>query len=731
MKQNATRFFSLILILGLLLTMIPCASAATGDEVRAAKKIISVVYDDSGSMKGNNWVYASYAMQALTALLNAQDELYITYMSDPTVSRTINLSDLEGAVSGIRNWSKADETPGTALTTAKDKLDTISETDRSVQFWLIIFSDGSIVMEDTIQERLGRYKGSVMSNGSVLNVVYLAIGDNAKTADPDRPQGLYTFDSADNTGITDKMADIANLVSGRLKVDKLKQVDDTTVSFKSDLPLYSISVLTQQSSAYVVEASSQKKALTIDRNIKLHAWEPFGNTSTQLQGNAAVLNLTDASGTGLPIQAGSYTITFSEPVDVDDLLIQYEPAIGIKMVVQKNGSQVTDLSSLKSTNIIDVELIPVIPGTDQPIDPDDLPKGMTWKIEYIVGGNVEKEEDGQKLTNITLLPGDTTIRGTMQLPGFAPSGSDKKFTVPEFIYDPGIQVNQPQGLSYYRRTSGDSDQAPQYITFHITNNGLPLTVEEQEELQLKLKLDSITCDNSAVEGFLNRFGKILVSCDLAPNDDGSVSLIPKPIIPYTAFLTMAGVYTVTVSIETEPGITATGTFTMVPRPEDWTELGILIGIILLLLYLIYIIFIKYKFTGQTVCYQAYKLRYDGSGMELVNDAAVTTLSPMKNVLSLKRASEMKYYGLTLQAGPSGTVIVTGKSIAKMVSGYKASGMDPKISLETIVNSLQPTQRTRGNRTERVASDQVLSAKRPVYFRTDNNDSIIWCLHLMK
>ena len=81
MKKRSTMLIALVLCMSMILTIAPCASAATGDEVRAAKKIISVVYDDSGSMEGDKWVYASYAMQALTALLNTQDELYLTYMS--------------------------------------------------------------------------------------------------------------------------------------------------------------------------------------------------------------------------------------------------------------------------------------------------------------------------------------------------------------------------------------------------------------------------------------------------------------------------------------------------------------------------------------------------------------------------------------------------------------------------------------------------------------------------
>ena len=196
---------------------------------------------------------------------------------------------------------------------------------------------------------------------------------------------------------------------------------------------------------------------------------------------------------------------------------------------------------------------------------------------------------------------------------------------------------------------------------------------------------------------------------------------------------MAGDYTVTVKIsaDPDPGVTEVGTFTMVPQLRDWIELGGLVISILLLLYIIYILFIKYKFPNQTVRYQAYKLRYDGGGIELTNEAAVLSLSPMKNILSLKRASETTFRGLTLQAGPDGMIIVTGKSIAKKVSHYKASSTNPKLALRSIADSMQSTTRTRAGKTERTASDQALSRQRPVYFRSHETDKNIWCLYLMK
>ena len=733
MRKSATRFFALILGFCMLLSMIPLVSADTGDEVKAAKKIISVSYDDSTSMLGDRWVYANYATQALTALLNTQDELYITYMSDPGNARSISLSDINGAVTAIRNWNLADDTPSAALETAKKKLDSISETDPSTQFWLIIFTDGDLNDAD-ISDKLETYKGSQMSNGSTLNVVYLAMGASTtrgKDVD-DSKNALYGRDADDDSQITQVMSDVANLISGRITADNVKQVTDTTISFESKLPLYNISVLTQGSSASVTAANAPEEALIIDRNIALSARDPFGETSTQLLGNAAVITCADSTGANQIIPAGTYTITFSEPVDVSKLVIQYEPAIGMDMLITKDGVLLDDTDSIYAGDKVDIELIPVIPGTNQQISDSDLPKGITWKIEQILGNDVEDSADGRKLMGVTLSKGDNHIRGTLQLPGFAPSISNMIIHAEEFVLELGIQVDQPDPLSYFRTTGKDKGNTGE-ITFQITNQGEPMPKELLEEFNIRLIVDSVDCDNSKVEGFLNRFGKIPASCDLKPNDDGSYTLTPKPILPFTAFLTMAGDYTVTVRIsaDPDPGVTEVGTFTMVPQLRDWIELGGLVISILLLLYIIYILFIKYKFPNQTVRYQAYKLRYDGGGIELTNEAAVLSLSPMKNILSLKRASETTFRGLTLQAGPDGMIIVTGKSIAKKVSHYKASSTNPKLALRSIADSMQSTTRTRAGKTERTASDQALSKQRPVYFRSNETDKNIWCLYLMK
>lgn len=699
---------------------------ADSDEVRAAKKIISVVYDDSGSMQGDSWVYANYAMQALTALLNEQDELYLTYMSDPYTTLSVDLANIDGAVSDIRNWSNAGGTPGEALDTARDKLDDLNETDVTTQFWLVVMTDGVIDMSQSVQTWLNNCKSDKMRNGSKLNVVYLPMGSAAVSAVADKSKGLYVFEASDASTITDAMEDVANLVSGRVSAEDVIQVDDKTVSFRSDLPMYSISVLSQQSSASVTGASSAEHSLHVDRNIVLDAADPFWLTATTLHGNAAVINRVDGAGVRQVIPAGEYTITFSEAVDVSSLVIQYEPAIGLKLVMESSGVEVTDPSALAADSKVRIELIPVVPGTDEEIDPKTLPKNIGWSIEYYIEDQLVDEGSGSSLSNVSVQPGRNTVIGTMQIPGFAPSVYKIEFDVAEIVYDFGIQVNQPEPLTYYRKTAADGSAEGSSLSFHITNEGVPLTKEEQEEIGVKLELAEVTCDNSAVEGYFNRFGKLHAGCDLVRNDDGSYSVAPRAVIPFTAFLMMAGEYTVTVCLKNDETVTAQGHFTMEPLPEDWEELGKLVLAILVLLYLIYILFIKYKFKGQTVYYEVYRQLGGGRGAESPGEAFCKTLSPLTlDLLLPRRACEVRFYGLILRAGPDGSVEITGKSIARQVSRYGSSSANPVSGLGGIAASMRSTVRKNGkNREERSASDLIVTG-RPAYFKTSDTDTVIW------
>lgn len=700
-----------------------CVFAATGDEIRAAKKIISVVYDDSSSMFGDNWVYTNYAMQTLTAQLNEQDELYITYMSEPTKARTIGLTDVNGAVSDIRNWTQYGGTPGESIDTAKARLDGISEDDSSTQFWLVVLTDGQISMNTTIQDKMDHLKGDIMSNGSPLNVVYLGMGAAASTVTADENGGLYSYQSQTSDEIFTAMGEIANLISGRIAADQVQQVDDYTITFSSTLPLYSISVLSQQTNASVKEAKTQEETLNINRNIALSASDPFiFYSGIELFGNVAVINKEDSSGNGQVIPAGTYTITFSDKVDLNDLVVQYEPAIALKYEITHDGIVVDDLSGLEMGERVNISIIPVVPGTDDEIPREDLPDDISWNIEYEVDGKIEESGSGSNLNDVTLKSGSGIIRGTMNIPGYAPSIFEVYADIAEFVYNLEIEVEQPDPLSYLRNSlSGGSEQGNS-VKFWLTNEGKRLTAEEQKEMDVTLLVDSVSCDNSNVTGFFNRFGSIKVKCELKQNDDGSFTLQPKAQFAFISFLLMAGDYTVQVTASKDTTVTEIGSFTVVPKLSDWLNLLILLIILTILIYLIFIIFIKYKFRGQTIHYEAYRLMSDGTG-SLNRAVASSEELPFYtgHVLLPVRASFVKYRDLKLVAGPEGIVYITGESIAQAVHGYSTSRQDPVEDLEGIISMMHITEKKDG---KREAADQTLS-KNPIYFRNTAKDRTIW------
>lgn len=725
----AKRAAALLMSLCFALMLLPVrAFAANGDEVRAAKRIISVVYDDSGSMEGARWSYANYAMQALIALLNEQDELYITFMSDPGRSEKKDTSNLPGCIQEFHDWNKKGSTPGEALDTARRQLDGIQENDATTQFWLVIMTDGGIdglTLGNALQNKLDSFKSSPMSNGSPLNVVYMGMGA-AMMAQEDKANHLHIFSADNDTEIVSALQDVAALVSGRLSPDQTAQTDSKTITVTSKLPLYSLSILSQQSGAQVVSAKTQEETLNIQRNLSLDAADlPSGEKIDSLYGNAAVVNKQSSGGDMQIIPAGAYTITFSSEIDIKNMTIQVEPAIGLKAEISRNGVIIDDMTKLENGDKVDIRIIPVVPGTDEVISDSDLPKQITWDIEYEVDGTTVDQGTGTSLTGVTLTHGSNIIRGTIHIPGYAPFISEVYFSIPEFSYHFGIRKQQPDKLAYNRSDMKQlSLDDTNTVRFELTNDGKPLSKEEQKSIGVSLQIDDVSIADYPDGSIIYTAGSVDVKCKLEQNDDGSYSLIPSCPTGIPIIALQAGDYTVKVSVSKDSSVTEEGQFTVVPSNEDAKDLPkILIGCALFL-YLLYIFFIKHHFRGQTVHYERYSLLPSGAGQLQRASTDSITLSYFSGHFFLPtRSCFVKYHDLKLVAESDGMVMITGDSIAKAVYAYGTSVTEPEEDLAAIMEQMHVTLKSDGNRE---AAEMELTTAH-IFFRNTETSKEVWCI----
>ena len=622
MKRTITAVIAVVLCLCTFLSLGPGAQAKTGDEVRAAKKVISVVYDDSGSMAGGKWINANYAVQALVAQLNSHDELYISYMKSPKNSDRSGLDNVEQAVKTIRNIPGGGTTPFQTVETAFNKLKSHKDKDFTTQYWLVVLTDGSFDNGENINQELRSFVGTQMSNESTLHVVYVGIG-GAPDVTPDPAKGLYSYHAGTAKEIVGVMRDMANLVSGRIRVDDLEKIDDSTVRFSSKLPLYSFSVLSQNSAASVVKVESDEAELDISRNLALDASDVSRTISRHLKGNAAVVTLKANAKKNTVIPAGTYTIHFSEPVEFENVTVQYEPAIDMKAVLKKDGSAVTDTSQLGESDTVDIVVTPVVPGTDQVIPDADLPRDIKWTVEYENNGKTIASSKSRELKNVSLQLGSAILRGTMEIPGFVPVSYEIYLDIDKPLIVLGIMTDQPTGDSfpvYERAKLSDGPLGGKEVTFRITGNGVPLTKEELKDLKISLAVGDTKCDDSSQPGIIRKLGWFEVGINLKSDQDGVFTLKPK--IPGFTAPYKAGDYTVTVYVTSDKSVTAEGQFTV--EPGDWKGplikfLVVAAVVLVILLYGVWVYCFKKRFSGKyELGMRRYRIIQDEEGNTIAN-----------------------------------------------------------------------------------------------------------------
>ena len=479
------------------------------------RKIVSVVYDDSGSMSNDSsndrYVYANYAMQAFCGMLNSEDQLYITYMNDifqrnargeivkdsnnkAVVNENyqpekINLSagGIQASVDAIRNHHHAGNlTPYAAVELAMKKLQSVQDSNPNTQYWLVVISDGGFndesVPKDELDMRLSNFTQKKMPNGTNAQVSFFSIGSNAIRPTENVKKGIYSYYAADEASVVSEMSKIADRVSGRTRLSgaDVKKVDDRTIQVSSAIPLLNIAVLLQQSDARVSGAGYLgESSIPISRKTTL-GYEATsvnpGEKHISMNGSAFLIGDSNSV-----ISAGTYNITFDKPVNVSDVVVLYEPALETRMSIQVNGKEVKNFAELYDTmagDKISVSCKVYEMGTDNVVDPSLLPPGTKYSLSLKENGQVvqQSNEQGMSLTDYELKNIETELTASVTIEGFNAIEYTIKFTPTEYVPKVVYTLQSSFGSSVksvkYDDIGSNQDLS---ICFTVLADGVPLT----------------------------------------------------------------------------------------------------------------------------------------------------------------------------------------------------------------------------------------------------------------
>ncbi len=500
---------------------------AQNDSVRA-RKIVSILYDDSGSMENEKWEYTSYAIQCFAAMLNKEDILDITYMSTHTSGAlSIDTAKRKESVEEIRNHSYSAGTPIESIDSAYNAMFSHNDSNLNTQYWLIVMTDGQMGSTDQVESKINDYAEKTMPNGTKPHIIFMTICDTGNQFTPSLSKSntkvvkALTADEVINT-----ISDISCDIAGRFPVpkDDIDFIDKRTVKVRTDVPLYYMGVLTQRSSALVDSiVGVEGNNLQLECNVPVKLPEKYTENMTPDEIDALKGNVSLFCSTNSNIAPDTYTITFTEDISENDLVIMLEPAISLRLVVSSDGTVIDDLSTLAENQVVDIEAVLFEAGTNNRILPSMLPDTPVNMISLSENGIEVLSDNKTKIEGITLKALETSVSASVEIPGFVTVKDTIKFTPTTILLSKMTATVFYDGSE--RRTDKDgvvdADNVV-YITDLDTNGtGVKFTLYIDDQ-----PIDKETA-KSLKDPFTNGLNLDFDNYKVAVCDDGSIIVYPS------------------------------------------------------------------------------------------------------------------------------------------------------------------------------------------------------------
>lgn len=441
------KIFNIIFILTLILSCLSFKVFANENNT-SIKKVVSIVYDDSGSMDNVNedWAYASYSLQNLIGLMNSNDELSVVKMSNPVQTINFNLTDNEDRkvdIKSVENWTASSNTPFIAVETAsswlKNKKSEYTDS-QNVEYWLIVITDGNFGngYPSNIKNYLEEIKKSM--GNSKYEGVFVAIGNdvpNQVKNDWNSVLGNHVISASNSNDIVNAMSEVSGLILGQggksANIVPTLSDDGKSITFETSLPLKKFIIFEQNQSVGInnIIGNEIKGSVVADFSTKKPS---RGNV------NSRIIHCEANNGEYLPV--GKITVSFDSEIDVDNskFKILAVPAVNVSLkIIDKLGNITDDINSvsIKEGEVIVLAAVVTSSIDNSVIDLRNWDKSLLSEL-IINNKNIKMEynnQDNMFYGKYKVEKGSNFAYSVVTLPGYFRAKSDIVNIYPKEIVD--------------------------------------------------------------------------------------------------------------------------------------------------------------------------------------------------------------------------------------------------------------------------------------------------------
>ena len=321
---------------------LPLSAFAKGEE--AKERVVSLVYDDSGSMRNNDrWKYANYALQSLVALLDEKDKFSYVPMSKPNDPLNISLTKdkRQTEIEGIGAWKTYLNTPFSAVETAMQSIKKEADIDGKREFWLIVLTDGAfndlekdkVGGKEQILQKLAQFKKEMDAKKISLHPVLITMEEDLGQQEKEQLNTFkeiwkkeingVTMPSSGEDGIVKSVNQVAALVANRDPFSSVESIVKTKVVGKkveitTPFPLKRMTLVRQSPSLPDYQVTQISKPLQLQSSFSIHA-----PGEAKLFGNIVHISTENEE----VIKPGTYTIEVDRDIEKEGLQVLVEPAL--------------------------------------------------------------------------------------------------------------------------------------------------------------------------------------------------------------------------------------------------------------------------------------------------------------------------------------------------------------------------------------------------------------------